>query len=284
MLVGERRDIVPIGTELRALAWSGVMLIVMGVGIVITKHFDQIGPLAIALIIGAAASACYAWVALKKRAPLDDYVVLLGALLISADVGFVEHQWKLLGDEWQRHFLLLAVVHAIAAYFFGSRAVLSLSIASVAAWLGVEQRELFLHSEVELAIRAFICTGILAVWREVDRKTRANRDFEPLFEHFGTNIAFWGGLILTFDRDTRWLGLVVTLVLAVASLYHGVRRSRELFVIYAVVYGLIGIDIVVLDRLVHWTRMWTPAYLIVSTVAAVGALITIHFRFRRVSE
>ena len=158
-------------------------------------------------------------------------------------------------------------------------ALLSLSIASLAAWLGIEQRQLFLRSEVELAVRAFICTGILAVWREADRRTRANRDFEPLFEHFGTNIAFWGALILTADHDTRWTGLLIALVLAALSLYHGVRRHRELFVIYAVVYGLVAIDIVVLNELTG--RIALPAYLTFSTAIAIGALITTHFRFRR---
>jgi predicted membrane protein DUF2157 len=273
MLEGERHDVVPIGTELRALAWSGVMLIVAGVGIVIRKHFDQIGPLAIAVIIGAAAVFCYVWVALKKRAPLDDYVVLLGALLISADVGFIETQWKLLGDEWQRHFLLLAVLHAVAAYFFDSRAVLSLSIVALAAWLGIEQREVFIRSQVELAIRAFICAGIVAIWRIFDRR------FHTLLEHFGANFAFWGALILTGEKDTRWLGLLLTMLFAGLSLYHGVRRSRELFVIYAVVYGLIAIDIVVLDHLRG--EIAASSYLVVSTIAAIGALIAIHFRFRR---
>lgn len=66
MLAGERRDVVPIGTELRSLAWLGVMLIATGVGIVITKHFDQIGPLAIAMVLGAAAAACYAYVVWRR--------------------------------------------------------------------------------------------------------------------------------------------------------------------------------------------------------------------------
>ena len=277
-----RPEIVPIGTELRALAWAGVMLIATGVGIVITRHFNQIGPLAIAIIIGVAAAACYAWVALKQSAPLDPYIVLLGALLISADVGFIETQWKLLGDEWQRHFLLLAVGHGIAAYFFDSRAVLSLSIASLAAWLGIEQREIFIHSDIELAIRAFTCTAILAIWREVDQRTHKGEDFQPLFEHFATNIAFWGALILTFDRDTRWTGLVIALVLAALSLTHGVRKSRELFVIYAVVYGLMAIDIVALDRFFRGTTA-EAAYVAVSTILAIGTLIAIHFRFRRVA-
>jgi len=86
MLSGERRDVVPIGNDLRALAWIGVMLIATGAGIVIKNHFDQIGPLSIALALGIVAVACYVWVALKKHAPLDDYVVrctITGSLMKS---------------------------------------------------------------------------------------------------------------------------------------------------------------------------------------------------------
>jgi hypothetical protein len=273
MLAGERRDVVPVGDELRALAWIGVMLIATGVGIVITKHFDQIGPLAIAMAIGLVAAFCYAWPSLKKKAALDEYVVLLGALLISADVAFIETQWHLLGSEWQRHFLLLAIVHAVAAYSFGSRAVLSLSIAALAAWMGVEQRRLF-TGEVELATRAFLCAGILGVWRAANRKA----DFGPIFEHFATNIAFWGALTLTSIRDTRPLGVILTLIFAAGSLLHGFRRRRELFVIYAAVYALIAVDIFVLDRI--GDRMLGLGYLVVSSIVAIAALFVTHVRFQ----
>ena len=273
MLLGERRDVVPVGNELRALAWIGVMLIATGVGIVIKKHFDQIGPLTIALVLGAAAAACYIWPALKQKAPLDDYVVLLGALLISADVGFIESQWHFLGNDWQRHFLLLAMVHAIAAYYFGSRAVLSLSIAALAAWLGVERRDIF-RTEAELAMRAFICAGVVALWRVLNRRP----DFTPLFEHFAINIAFWGSLILTATRSTRFLGLLVTLTLAGAVLFLGVRSRRELFVIYAAVYALIALDIVIVGFIPE--PIIAAIYLLFSTIVAITGLFVIHARFQ----
>src|SRR5581483_361502 len=195
----ERREIVPVGRELRALAWCGVMLIATGVGIIIRDHIHDIGPLAIAMAIGVAAAACYGFAVWRPDAkPWADSVVLLGALLISADVAFIEAQWHLLGGEWQRHFLLLAVAHAIAAYVFGSRAVLSLAVAAFAAWMGIEQRSVF-QSDIDLAIRAFLCAGSLGIFRAMNRKA----EFNPVFDHFATNIAFWGALVLTFNDDTR---------------------------------------------------------------------------------
>jgi len=272
MLAGERRDVVPIGNELRALAWLGVMLIATGVGIVVKKHFDQIGPLAIAAVVAMAALSCYAF-AVWKQSQLRDYVVLLGALLISADVGFIESQWHLLGSEWQRHFLLLAAVHAAAAYYFGNRAVLSLSIAAFATWLGIEKRDIF-SSETDFAYRAFICAASLLIWRSVNRK----KDFNSLFEHFATNIAFWGTLTLTAASTTKYVGLLLTLIAAAGSLIYGLKGRRELFVMYAGVYALIAIDMVIVD-LIH-ERIFVAFYLLVSTIAAIAALFAIHVRFQ----
>ena len=285
MLAGERRDVVPIGTELRSLAWLGVMLIATGVGIVITKHFDQIGPLAIAMVLGAAAAACYAYVvwrrASARRVPaeagthtVDDYIVLLGALLISADAGFIESQWHLLGSQWQRHFLLLAILHAAAAYYFGNRAVLSLSVAALASWFGIEKHEIF-SSNTDFAFRAFICAAVLLTWRVANRKA----DFNGLFEHAATNIAFWGALSLTFDPSTKYTGLLVTAIFAAGSLTYGLRSRRELFVMYAGVYGLIAIDAVVVD----WIHepILASFYLLISTIAAIAALFATHVRFQK---
>src|SRR3954449_10557196 len=107
LIARERREAVSIYPELRLLTWAGVMLISWGVGLYVAKHLDDIGPLAIATGIGLAAAACYAWAYWKrgrKAAMADDYVLLLAALLASADVGYIEHHYHLLGDSWPRHF------------------------------------------------------------------------------------------------------------------------------------------------------------------------------------
>ena len=54
----ERREVVSVYGELRFLTWGGVMLIVSGVGVLVSKHLDKIGPVAIAAAIGIASLAC----------------------------------------------------------------------------------------------------------------------------------------------------------------------------------------------------------------------------------
>ena len=237
------------------------MLIASGVSVYVTRHLDQIGPTAIAVAIGALAAACFVWVQLKSRAPLDDYIVLLGALLVSADFGFIESQWHPFGDQAQRHFLLLAILHAATAYWFESRAVLSLSIVALAAWLGMEQRNMF-DTSVDIAVRAFVCAAVVAVWRAIDR----HPPFKPLFDQFAINFAFWGALALTTNHGFRFLGLLITMALGVGAVMWGFRQRRELFIMYAFVYTIIAINIVVAEALL----------ILFSTIAGIVGLFVIH--------
>ncbi|HJT18537.1 MAG TPA: DUF2157 domain-containing protein [Thermoanaerobaculia bacterium] len=262
----ERRDIVPVGGELRALAWLGVMLFAAGLGIFVKNHLDEIGPLTIAIALTASALACFVWVSLKPRRVLDEYVVLLGALIVSADLAFIETQWHLLGDEWQRHFLLLAVIHAALAYWFDSRAVLSLSIASLAAWFGVEQRNLF-EGETQFAMRAFACAAVLVVWRLVNRVA----DFQPVFDQIAINIAFWGALVFTTIDGTKPLGLLATLAIAAAAVRLAFVQKREMFLMYAFVYTIIALNILLPN----------PFLILLSTVGGIGGLFVIHAIFQQ---
>jgi hypothetical protein len=283
LIAVERREIVSIYPELRLLTWAGVMLISWGVGLFISKHLDDIGPLAIAAGIGIAAIACYAWSFFKRNrqaALADDYVLLLAALLASADVGYIEHHYHLLGESWSRHFLFLALLHAGTAYFFNSRLVLSLSVASLAAWLGIERRTVdsIFDAPVETAGRTFVCAIIVIGWRAIDRVMRPATTFSSLFDHAAANLAFWGALALATHKETRFTGCAFAIALAIASMLYGRRFREGTFVIYAWVYGTIAVDIAVCDEIND--PMSISFYLLVSTVAAIAGLFISHARMR----
>ncbi len=269
----ERRDIFSVHAELRAAAWLGAMLIASAVAIIVSRNFERIGPLAISVAIFAAAAGCYAVSWYRRRrgreSLVDEYVVLLGALLLSAGVGFVEAQYKILGDEAYRHFLVVAVLHAAAAYAFRSRAVLSLSLAAMATWLGFE-------IEGEKWLSLFAAAAIVLVWRALDR----NSSFTRTLEHFAANLAFFGALDLTFDDGTRLIGALITLVIAAVVIVYGFRKKHELFVLYAYVYAVIAVDAVIVDALDRDETL-VFLYLVISTIAAIVGLIVIHARFKR---
>src|ERR1041385_9054322 len=105
------REPFSIHNEVCFVMWGGVMLIASGIGVIVSKNLDRIGPLTIAMALGAAAIACYiyAWI---KRSLLSDYVLLLGAPLLSSAAAFSEQQFHVFGTWW---LLGMAVVHAATA-------------------------------------------------------------------------------------------------------------------------------------------------------------------------
>ena len=284
----ERREIFSVYPELRALSWGGVMLVVAGAGVLVADNLDRIGPWSLVAVIAAAAAACYAYAAWRRTtaAPslVDDSVLLLGALLLSADLGYVETRLSLLDQGWPRHLLVLTFVHGAFAYVFGSRALLALSLSSLAAWIGVEQRleraiDALSFRHTDTALRAYLCAAIVVGWRVAHQRAGGARDFHPVFDHVVANLALFGSLVLTFDPPSRLAGAIATLAVAAAVTVYGMRRQSETFVLYAYVYAVVAIDVLAIAH----QRSFRAAvlYLLISTVAAIVGLFTLHSFYRR---
>ncbi len=281
LLARDRREVFSLHPELRILAWGGAMLLAAAAGLVLKNNLERIGPLALSLLMAIAAAACYAfvWWRRARAGVVDDYVLMLGALLVSADVAFIESQFHLLGDAWHRHFLILAVVHGVTAYLYRSRIVLSLSIAAVAAWLGV--RETPFSNANDYAIRAFACAALLLTWREAHRRFEPEpriRNFASTLEHFAANIAFAGAIALMFEDQTRIAGCLLALAIAAAVIYWGVRTKRELFVLYAFLYAVLAVDVLFAEVVNEEALVFF--FIVLSIIGAIVALFAIHARVR----
>jgi hypothetical protein len=285
LIAVERRDVFSIDVELRAVLYIAVALLMAGVGILVAKHRNEIGPITLMTGIALAAAAAYAFPVRRKVRHLqptaaDEYLLLLGSLLVSADVGFAEHQFHLLDQHWPRHFLLLAVIHAAVAYAFASRIVLSLAISSLAAWLGAETNFWkLIEPTVALAWRGLLTSVVILVWKVLNR-FRGRREFDEVFDHFIAILGLASGVALVFDRDLRWVGVAVTAVYAAASIVQGVRSRREALVIYGVVGGMIAMDGIVAREIIREEAL-VFLWVFVSSIAAVVLLFAIHFRMRR---
>lgn len=251
----ESRSLFSVFDELRAALYAAVALVVTGVGILIKQHLDRIGPLTLILALALAAAACYVpALRAKSRAlapsTVAEYVLLLGALIVSADVGYAESQFHLLGANWSRHLLILAAVHALTAYVFGSRLVLSVALTSLAGWFGIERGPgnvaPWEFATPELGLRALTCAAVILAWRAIDRSRQGAR-FRPLFEHFAANLAFWGVLGWCANERLRVVGVLALLVLAAIAIHKALRSGAESFAVYGVGYGAVGISLVVAE-------------------------------------
>jgi hypothetical protein len=282
----ESRSLFSVFEELRLALYASVAAIIAGLGILLKRNLDRIGPLALILVLAAIAGACYAAGTRLRRDRSDSlasaYVVLLGALIISADLGFAEAQFHWLGADWARHLLLLAIVHGITAYAFESPLVMSLSLASLAGWVGVERAfgSLLLAGAATPASggRALSCAALLLVWREVHRRLHGSRVLQDVLEHFAAHLGFWGALAWCAGSTRVIEGIVIVLTMATVLIRAGLRNEREAFVVYGVVYGAIATCI--LEGKIGGEPKLVVLLLLVTVVGAAIVLWNLHKRLR----
>ena len=278
----ERRAPMSIHDELRVVLWVAVTLITAGLGIFLKKNIDQIGHLTLILIIAVASAGCYAitWTRKKagKASAADDYLLLLAALLFSADVAYFETQYRFLGDGWRHYLLIMAGVHGVAAYRYDSRLVLSLAITSLAGWMGLDNRgEFFEQDSWQVGARLLGVAALTMLWRFLNDRYEQWRHFNVVFDNAAIHLAMIGALVWIFERSLEPAGLTLLAVLVAAAIWFGVRSRREAFIIYAVLYGVIGVNGSLLPDLDEGEAY---AFLLLTTPLVIGALFYIHRRWR----
>ena len=270
LIARERREVFSVYPEVRLAAWAGALLVAAAAGIFIKNNFDRLDRVAVAVILGAAAAACY-FVASRAKSVVADYVLLLGALLVSADVGYIEQQFDVLGASGVRHLLMLAIFHALTAYRFDSRLVLSTSLASLAAWMGLDRN---LNGDpADFAIRAFACAAVVLVWRALNRRPA----FARVFEHFAATLVLTGGLLLLDEHP--FAAAVITTSVAAAVIAWGFRTRVEAFVLYGFIAALIA-DVAFIVRYTKADEL----VILIAILLAIPALVMIHRRFADVSS
>jgi hypothetical protein len=289
-LAQERRQPFSVQFELRALMYAGVLMVMTAVGLLLARNLDRIGPLAIVLGIAVAAVLCAipaARARLAVRAPslAADYLLLLGALLLSADLAYAERQFTLLGPDWSWHLLLLAVVHAVIAYAFRSALVVAASVTALAGWFGVgttlgDPLHVGLSSPM-LGLRALACAAFIVMWREADRRLRQGTTFTEIFDHFAANLAFW--CAIAWCTEWPWLaaGLPLLAALSFASIRRAYDTGREAFMVYGIVYAALGIGAALAPRIYGTTPRL--AFLLLVVCVAATALWQLRRRLRQVT-
>jgi hypothetical protein len=273
--------------ELLLALYGSVVAMVAGVGLLVRANLDRIGPLTLVGALLFAAAVCYATAVRTQRRGIartvaGDYVLLLGALLLSSAVGYAEARFQLFGSGWSRHLLWLAAAHAFVAYALDSRLVLSLALTAFAGWLGVEASFTDLWAPgrtlVGLGWRALACGAAFVAARELHRRLQGRRDFLDVFDHFAANLACWGALALLFDAPTRWPGAALLAGLATWIGLRGFNQGRETFVLYAIGYATLGLTW--LESTLVQDRLLGRAVVLLTLVGAVVLLWTLRARMK----
>jgi len=282
---GER---VSLRAELQVLLYGGVLLITGGVGVLVQQNLDRLGPVAIATGLAVAALACLGWVARVAppfafgEAPSSrfgfDYVLLLGVLLLSADLAYVEAQFTPLGPRWPLHLLGVAGLAALLAFRYDSRTLFSLALASFAAWRGVT---LSLHAAAdtllrgvgdELRMNALACGAVFLLMGFLLGRGPLKPHFESVATHLGWLLVLGalasGGGLATESELAFVLGL---LFVSAGLAWVAVRRRR--FSLFGL--GILGAYLALVMLLLRTRPEGSAAFLLiaVSALALVVGLV-----------
>jgi Predicted membrane protein (DUF2157) len=251
-----RGDLVSVRTELRGVLYIGVLLAVSGLGLFLKENHDRLGPAAIAGVVAAAALVClvyvvrrappFSWGATESPHVAVDYLLLLAMLLIAADLGYMESQFRWLGPNWAYHLLIVSLLCFFAAYRFDSRAVLTLALTSFAAWRGVEVG-MSLEGQAStgptrlnaIAVGlGYLAAGVLSL------RLRRKPHFEPVYVTGGLLLLFGAMLTGAWDEHTDlwifWLIAVFVAGVILALAAYRLRRALDFAIGVASIY-LVGV-------------------------------------------
>ena len=293
-----RRGLVSVRFEIRALLYAGVLLVTSGVGVLVAQHQDDIGPLAIATGIALAAAACLLWV-MRRAAPFSwaeapspgvafDYVLLLGLLLVAADLAYVEVQFTVLGPRWPSHLLIVSALYLLAAYRWDSRTALGLALTSLAAWrglsIGLVPAALGLGVAADLRASAIVLGALYALAAGLSVRLGRKAHFEEIFANAGLLLLLGGLLAGALDDGPAWSAwLLATLVVAAGVMAAAFRLRRSLY--FAI--GLVAAYIALVRLLFQPFRSGPHADnvpLLLAALLGLAALAVVFWAHRQMRE
>jgi hypothetical protein len=262
-----RRELVSVRAELRTALYLGVLALLAGVSVLVQQNLDRIGPAAIAFALGAAALGALVWVA--RRGPAFtwgsdesphlafDYVLLLGVLLVGADLAYVEWKFTPLGAQWSWHLFLMALFAGAMAVRYDSRVLWSLALSTFAAWRGVavtlRAAGAALLGDTAAGVRwnALLCGAFFVALGWAAKRSGRKAHFEPVAVYLGWLLVLGAlvagslaGAFLSGSEVNPWAfaALVTGSLLAV-----GMGRARRFWLFaLGVVAAYIGLSVVVL--------------------------------------
>jgi hypothetical protein len=148
------------------------------------------------------------------------------------------------------------------------------------AWLGVKT-SLLTGGMWELALRgnAIVFGAAVVAAGAAQVRLGWKRHFLPVHLHLGVNILLAALLAGVGSRTTGFFYLVGLLAAGAGSALYAQRTRRFAFLLYAVLYGYLGVTIFVLAR-VRWNAEGILFHFLISAAALVSALVAFHRRFR----
>jgi hypothetical protein len=275
--------------ELNVLLYAGVLAFAAGLGWTISTWSQQIGDVVLLTVLSTILGACFwycfsrapAWSSRETPAPspIFDYVLYLGSLVWLAELAYLEHRFRLFSGEWSFDLLATAGLFFFLAYRFDNRFVLSLALSSLAGWFGLTISHWPANQDAAYRQYALLYCLLIGAGGAALQRRGLKAHFFGTYLNIAANVLFWAVLSGVFNREGYGLWFLVLLIACGGSLAWGLGRRQFAFVVYAAVYGYVGVSSLVLRNLTRESAILS--YFVVSGVAMLVVLVIIGRRFGR---
>jgi Predicted membrane protein (DUF2157) len=284
-----REEPLSVFLELNVLLYAGVLAFVAGLGWTVSTWSQQIGDVLLVAVLSTLLAACFwycfsrapAWSSRETPAPspIFDYVLYLGSLVWLVELAYLENRFHLFSGQWSFYLLATAGLFFFLAYRFDNRFVLSLALSSLAGWFGLTISHWPAHQDAAYRQYALLYCLLVGAGGTALERSGLKAHFFGTYLNIAANVLFWAVLSGVFDREGYGLWFLALLIACGASLAWGLARRQFAFVVYAVVYGYVGVSSRLLRSITAESAVLS--YFLVSGVAMVVLLVIIGRRFGR---
>jgi hypothetical protein len=276
--------------ELRFFLYAGILLVVAGTGLTIKQYFANLGDIAVisALTLGCVSAFAYCFI---KGRLFDtdevasphlafDYVLFFGCAFFAMDIAYIETQFSVLGDAWKNYLLISVALFFFLAYRFDNRLVLSMALSTLAAWFGFTLSGYRMFSFVENYRLYAITYGLLVFTCGIMlNRLAVKKHFFDIFLNFAVHFLCLALLSGVADVGIVSIYFPALMAVCVALAFYAAHIRKFIYLLYAVIYGYIGISIVMVD-FIHRQTFITFAYFILSSLAVIGVIFKMSRKFR----
>ena len=275
--------------ELRLFLYIGILMIIAGAGLTVKQYFNNLGDIAIIGTLSLCFSAAFMYCFIKGNAytPEEvaspniafDYLLFFGCAFFSMDIAYIEMKFHLLGDFWNNYLLVSAALFLFLAYRFDNRLVLSLALSTIAAWFGFTLSGYRFAFEQYYREYAIAYSFIVLLLGGLLYRMEIKKHFFDIYLNFAVHflgIALISGIVQYRIFSLYFLGLLFACALLVM---YSLRCRKFLYMLYAVIYGYIGISIVLVDQIIDQTVL-VLLYFIVTSLVVIGLIFVISRNFK----
>jgi hypothetical protein len=284
-----RRETVSIFLELNVLLYVGILAFVAGLGWTVSTWSQQLGDFLVLTALSAMLVASFwycfsratAWSLAEVASPslVFDYVLYLGSLIWSVELGYLENRFHLLSEQWDLYLLASAGLFFFLAYRFDNRFVLSLALSSLAGWFGLTISHWPSHQDEAYRQYAILYSLIVGSAGGMLRRFGVKPHFLGTYLNIAANVLFWALLSGVFTRQGYGWWFLALLAACGASLAWGLSRREFSFVAYSAVYGYVGLSSILVRDMHDETAIF--AYFVFTGIAMLVMLVVIARRFGR---